>query len=44
MVISALADLHIPIDEPIDLINVAFGEGEGCEFDKVPDRVTGINR
>eukprot|EP00026_Physarum_polycephalum_P004006 Phypoly_transcript_04023.p1 GENE.Phypoly_transcript_04023~~Phypoly_transcript_04023.p1 ORF type:complete len:548 (+),score=71.01 Phypoly_transcript_04023:131-1774(+) len=43
MVIAALADLHVPKEEPIDLINVSFGDSATVDFDKVPDRQNGIN-
>lgn len=43
MVIAALADKHVPQEEPIDLINVSFGDSPSVDFDKVPDRQNGIN-
>ncbi len=43
MVLAALASRHIPQQESIDLINVAFGDTENSEFDKVPDRQNSIN-
>jgi hypothetical protein len=43
MVIAALADQHVPKEEPIDLINVSFGDSTTVDFDKVPDRQNGIN-
>eukprot|EP00966_Prymnesium_polylepis_P015965 368486-Prymnesium_polylepis.1 len=38
MVLARLADLHLPQGEPIDLINVAFGDRAG----HAPDRLSGI--
>jgi asparagine synthetase B (glutamine-hydrolysing) len=38
MILAALADKHVPQDQTIDLLNVAFG----TNFD-VPDRKTGIS-
>ncbi|NXS28478.1 ASND1 protein, partial [Pomatostomus ruficeps] len=40
MVIAALADKHVPLEEPIDLLNVAFTGAHLSCFD-VPDRITG---
>ena len=37
MVIAALCDRHVPVDEPIDLINVSFDP-----LHRSPDRVTGL--
>ena len=37
MVLARLADLHMPPDQPIDLINVAFG----ALASEAPDRLTG---
>jgi asparagine synthetase B (glutamine-hydrolysing) len=39
-VLAALANRFLPLDEPIDLINVAFGNTQK-EFDSAPDRITG---
>ena len=38
MVLARLADLHLPAGEPIDLINVAFGDAAAS----APDRLGGI--
>lgn len=38
MVLAVLADRYLPMHEPVDLINVAFGTNS---FD-VPDRLTGL--
>ena len=37
MVLARLADLHLPPDEPLDLLNVAFGDRAAA----APDRLTG---
>ncbi|EGC34264.1 hypothetical protein DICPUDRAFT_55929 [Dictyostelium purpureum] len=44
MVLAAMSDKHIPLEEPIHLINVAFGEDNSSadEFDRVPDRKAAI--
>lgn len=39
LVLAALADKHLPKEEPIDLVNVAFG----ADALQAPDRQTGIN-
>ena len=38
MVLARLADLHLPPGEPLDLINVAFGDGAA----EAPDRLGGL--
>jgi len=38
MVLARLADVHVPVHEPIDLLNVAFG----VEAAEAPDRLTGL--
>ena len=37
MMLARLADLHLPPNQPLDLINVAFGQLAAC----APDRLTG---
>ncbi|KPJ12257.1 Asparagine synthetase domain-containing protein CG17486 [Papilio machaon] len=39
-ILALLADKYVDKDQPIDLINVAFGINENSTFD-VPDRITG---
>lgn len=38
-VLAALCDRHAPADEPIDLVNVAFGEKGRLDANKAPDRL-----